>query len=211
MAFLSSILSFFLHIDTHLASIIEAYGTLTYVILFAIILCETGLVVMPFLPGDSLLFAAGALAGKGDFNIYVLFILLFVAAVCGDALNFYIGSKLGNAAFARYPRIFKQDHLKKTNQFFATYGNKTIVIARFMPIVRTLAPFVAGVGQMQYSHFVFYNVFGALLWLSLFLGCGYFFGSLPFVEKNFSFVILVIIILSVLPALYEWWKGRRKT
>lgn len=208
MSFLHSLLDFFLHIDTHLGSILQEYGALTYVIIFVIILCETGLVIAPFLPGDSLLFAAGAFAGKGDLNIAILLALLAVAAIGGDAMNFFIGRFFGKAIVKYNSRWINQKHLDKTNRFYAKHGGKTIVLARFMPIVRTLAPFVAGIGKMSSPRFFAYNVVGGLLWVGLFTLGGYFFGSLPFVEENFSIVILIIIALSVVPALYEWLRSR---
>lgn len=208
MLFLHSLLDLFLHIDTHLGSVLQEYGALTYAILFLIIFCETGLVVTPFLPGDSLLFAAGAFAGRGDLEIAILLLSLSIAAIFGDFLNFSIGSRIGQAVYTWNSPWIKREHLLKTQAFFDSHGGKAIVIARFMPIIRTFAPFVAGAGKMSYPHFFRYNIIGGLFWVFLFCGGGYFFGSLPFVEKNFSLVILVIIFLSVLPGVVGWVRGR---
>ncbi len=208
MLLLHSLLDFFLHIDTHLGSILQEYGALTYLILFLIIFCETGLVVTPFLPGDSLLFAAGAFAARGSMNGIVLFVLLSVAAIAGNTTNYFIGRHVGVAAYGWNSRFIKQEHLQHTKQFFAVHGGLTIIITRFMPIVRTFAPFVAGIGHMPLRTFFAYNIAGGLLWVTLFVGGGYFFGTLPFVEKNFSAVILVIIVFSVLPGLFAWMKRR---
>lgn len=209
MELLHSFIDFFLHIDVHLASVIAEYGVLTYGILFLIIFCETGLIVTPFLPGDSLLFAAGAFAGSGSFSIALLGALLAFAAIAGNIVNYTVGRTIGEAVERLDGRWIRREHLEKTRQFFAKYGAKAIIITRFMPIIRTMAPFVAGVGRMPQSVFHFYNVVGGLVWIGLFLGAGYFFGSMPFVEKNFSLVIMAIIVLSVLPPIYEWWKSRR--
>lgn len=206
MEAIASAANVFLHIDTYLETILQQYGTLTYVLLFIVILCETGLVVTPFLPGDSLLFAAGAFAGKGMMSASLLFLLLSVAAIVGDSLNFAIGAKFGTAIERLHSRWIKQEHLDRTKQFYTRHGGKTIVIARFMPIIRTFAPFVAGIGRMEYGRFLTYNVFGGLLWVALFVGGGYFFGSLPFVEKNFSMVILAIIVVSILPGIVGWMR-----
>jgi membrane-associated protein len=195
---------FFLHLDTHLAEVIQAYGAWTYGLLFTIVLLETGLVVTPFLPGDSLLFAAGSFAALGALDVRLLFLLLSAAAVLGDTLNYAIGHYLGPRVF-HFPksRFFNPDHLRQTHEFYERYGGKTIVIARFVPIIRTFAPFVAGIGSMSYLRFLAYNVAGGLLWVATCLGAGYFFGNLPFVKKNFSLVILAIILVSMLPALVE--------
>jgi len=203
----------FLHIDTYLETILKQYGTLTYVLLFIVILCETGLVVTPFLPGDSLIFAAGTFAGRGMMNLSVLFLILSVAAIVGDSVNFAIGKRFGTAIERLHSRFIRQEYLDRTKQFYARHGGKTIVIARFMPIIRTFAPFVAGIGQMAYLRFVAYNIAGGLLWVVLFLGAGFFFGSVPFVEKHFSAVILGIIFVSILPGIVGWLRAkmRRKT
>ena len=211
MEFLSDILSLFLHLDRHLADLATQYGGWLYGILFLIIFCETGLVVTPFLPGDSLLFAAGsltALAGSA-LNIHLLFLLLMAAAILGDTVNYALGHYFGEKAFSADARILKQDYLDRTHRFFERHGGKTIVIARFVPIIRTFAPFVAGAGSMSYRHFLFYNVTGAVAWTASFLYGGYFFGNLPFVKQNFTLVILAIIILSIMPGVIEYWRHRR--
>jgi membrane-associated protein len=209
MDFLLQVLDLFRHLDAHLAELIRDYGPWIYGILFAIIFCETGLVVTPFLPGDSLLFAAGALAAQGEMNVLLLWVLLLVAAVAGDTVNYWIGQKVGVSVFKEDARILKTAHLRRTEEFFAKYGGKTIVLARFMPIVRTYAPFVAGASRMNYGAFITYNVLGAVLWITIFLWGGFFFGNIPFVQKHFEYVVIVIILLSVLPVFIEWWKHRR--
>ena len=203
------IIDLLLHLDRHLKIIIDTYGAWTYGILFAIIFCETGLVILPFLPGDSLLFAAGAFAAAGVLDPWWMFILLSVAAILGDSVNYWVGERIGHRAFepGRY-RFLKPAYLEKTHKFYEKYGGKTIVIARFVPIVRTFAPFLAGVGTMSYRYFITYNVVGAVLWTGLFVGGGYFFGNLPFVKNNFSLVILAIIILSILPGVIEYFRAR---
>lgn len=206
MEIIQVIIDFIIHIDEHLISIVANYGTWTYAILFLIIFAETGLVVTPFLPGDSLLFAAGAIAATGVINPFILFLLLFIAAVLGDFVNYSVGSYLGLKIFKEDAKVFKTSYLEKTQVFFDKYGGKTIVVARFVPIVRTYAPFVAGAGSMNYSKFLFYNVFGGALWTSLFLAAGYLFGNLPFVKNNFSLVVFVIIGVSVLPIVWEFAK-----
>jgi membrane-associated protein len=203
-----------LHLDKHLSAIIQQYGTWTYVILFAIIFMETGLVVTPFLPGDSLLFAAGTFASPAlgsPLNIWVLWVLLCVAAVLGDTVNYWIGHFIGPRAFSGEVRFLKKEYLDRTHEFYERYGGKTIVLARFVPIIRTFAPFVAGVGSMTYGHFITYNVVGGILWVTLFTWGGYFFGTLPFVQENFTLVVLAIILLSVMPAVIEFIKERSKS
>ena len=209
MELLYGLADFVLHLDRHLAEIIRQYGTWTYAILFLIVFLETGLVVAPLLPGDSLLFAAGAFAALGALDVGLLFLLLAVAAILGDTLNYAIGHYLGPKVFHyEKSRFFNPDHLRKTHAFYEKYGGKTIVIARFVPIVRTFAPFVAGIGAMNYRRFLAYNVVGGLLWVAVCLFAGYFFGNLPFVKKNFSLVILAIIVISVLPAVFEYLRHR---
>lgn len=209
MQFLSSALELFLNVDKHLEVILAQYGAYTYVLVFVIILCETGLVVTPFLPGDSLLFVLGAFAGKGLMNGPFLFVLLAVAAILGDSLNFSIGYRFGHIVEGWQGRWIKREHLEMTRRFYERHGGKTIVLARFMPLIRTFAPFVAGVGRMHYGRFLMYNVSGGLIWVTLFLGGGYFFGSIPFVQHNFSIVILAIIFVSILPGIVAWLRSRR--
>lgn len=204
-------LRLFTELDKALAEIVRDYGVWSYAVLFAIVFAETGLVVTPFLPGDSLLFAAGALCAVGDLDVWLLGGLLFVAAVLGDTVNYHVGKWIGPPAFTGRFRWLKREHLERTHRFFERHGGKAIVLARFVPIVRTFAPFVAGVGTMSYGRFVFYNVFGAFLWVFLFVGAGYVFGNLDFVKRNFSKVILVIIVVSVLPLVVEWWRARRES
>lgn len=210
MAFLKNFLDFILHLDKYLSFIISQFGAWTYVILFLIIFAETGLVVAPFLPGDSLLFAAGTFAAVDSLNILALFIVLLAAAILGDTINYSAGKFLGSRAFKKYPRTFKKEYLDKTQEFYDKYGTKTIVLARFVPIVRTFAPFIAGVGMMNYFKFLFYNVFGGILWVALFVFGGYFFGNIQWVKDNFSLVILIIIILSFVPMIWEYWKHKKK-
>lgn len=211
MEFLSDLLSFFLHLDQHLAAMASQYGHWLYGILFLIVFCETGLVVTPFLPGDSLLFAAGALAAMTDsgLNIHAVFMLLTVAAILGDTVNYAAGHYFGEKVFSTDARVLKREYLDRTHQFFERHGGKTIVIARFVPIIRTFAPFVAGAGSMTYRDFLLYNVTGGIAWTASFLYGGYFFGNLPFVKQNFTLVILAIIILSILPGVIEYWRHRR--
>lgn len=198
----------FLHLDKHLSVLIQHYGVGTYAILFTIVFCETGLVVTPLLPGDSLLFAAGAFAAAGALDPFWLAALLFIAAVAGDALNYHIGYFIGPKIFQRESRWFKREYLERTRGFYERYGGKTIILARFVPIVRTFAPFVAGVGNMSYRRFLAYNAVGGAAWISLFVLGGYFFGNLPMVKHNFTLVIMGIIFVSVLPGVIEYLKHR---
>jgi membrane-associated protein len=200
---------FFLHLDQHLAEVIQRYGASTYALLFLIVFLETGLVVTPLLPGDSLLFAAGSFAGLGILRFWPLFFLLCAAAILGDTVNYAIGARLGPRVF-HYPksRFFNPEHLKKTHAFYEKYGGKTIIIARFVPIVRTFAPFVAGIGAMSYVRFLGYNVIGGVLWVSVCLFSGYFFGNLPLVKQNFSLVVIAIVFISLLPAVIEYLRHR---
>ncbi|HQR45585.1 MAG TPA: DedA family protein [Thermoanaerobaculia bacterium] len=209
MDLLKQLLEFFLHLDRHLADVIRDYGTWTYLILFLIVFCETGLVVTPFLPGDSLLFAAGTFAALGSLSPWVLFVVLTVAAVLGDTVNYWIGKKIGPRAFSGTVRFLKQEHLRKTEAFYERHGRKTIILARFVPIVRTFAPFVAGVGSMHYPVFLAYNVIGGVAWVALCVFAGYFFGNIPVVKRNFSIVIIAIIVISTLPILREAWRSWR--
>jgi len=197
-----------LHLDKYLGQIIQDYGTWTYLILFFVIFMETGFVVTPFLPGDSLIFAAGTFAGLGYINVGILFAVLSVAAIAGDTANYWIGHYIGPRAFSGSIRFLKKQYLDRTHVFYEKHGGKTIIIARFIPIIRTFAPFVAGVGAMTYGKFIAYNVIGGLAWVALFSFGGYFFGNLPFVQQNFTFVILAIIFISILPAVIELIKGR---
>lgn len=211
MEIIKQLFDFILHIDNYLGQIISQYGTLTYILLFAVIFVETGVVILPFLPGDSLLFAAGTFASPAlgsPLNIWVLWILLSIAAILGDTANYWIGHKIGPRAFSGEIRYLKKEHLDRTHAFFEKYGGKTIVIARFVPIVRTFAPFVAGVGEMSYGRFLSYNVVGGILWVTLFTWLGYFFGNLPFVQDHFGLIVIAIILISVLPAVYEVIKAR---
>jgi membrane-associated protein len=205
-------LDLFLHLDETLGAAIASYGVWVYAILFAIVFCETGLVVTPFLPGDSLLFAAGAFSAAGSLDPFAVAGLLFVAAVLGDAVNYRIGRKIGaNAADGRLLGLpIKKAYLDKTRRYYEKYGAKTIVLARFVPIVRTFAPFVAGVGAMPYATFARYNVLGAAVWVGLFVSAGYFFGNIPVIKENFELVILAIIFISILPAVIEYFRERRK-
>ena len=208
MEFVLSIFNFILHIDIHLGGIISQYGALSYLILFGIIFAETGLVFTPFLPGDSLLFAAGAFAALGHFNLGLLLLLLWLAAFLGDTVNYWIGHFFGQKIIDN-PRLpIKQEHIDKTKVFYDKHGGKTIFLARFVPIVRTFAPFVAGIGKMDYRHFIAYNLTGGLTWVAGFTSLGYFFGNLPQVKDNFSLVVLVIIFLSLLPMIIELVKAR---
>ncbi len=211
MEFIPRIIDFVLHLDKHLSTLIQTYGLWTYLILFLVIFLETGFVVTPFLPGDSLLFAAGTFAAAGALDILWLFILLSAAAVLGDTVNYWIGHFVGPKVFSKEKtRFFKKEYLDRTHRFYEKYGAETIIIARFVPIVRTFAPFVAGIGRMSYWKFISYNVIGGIGWVALFVFGGYFFGNIPFVRKNFSFVIIAIIIISVLPAVYEVLRHRRE-
>lgn len=212
MELISYLIDIILHLDKHLAEIIQGYGTWTYLILFTIIFCETGLVVTPFLPGDSLLFAAGALAALdgSPLNVGLLFLLLTVAAIIGDTVNYWIGAYIGPKAFSSNSRLFKKQYLIRTQEFYERHGGKTIIIARFVPIIRTFAPFVAGIGSMSYWRFIAYNVFGGIIWVGICLAFGYLFGNIPFVKRNFSLVILVIIFISILPGLVEIIRHRYK-
>jgi membrane-associated protein len=205
MDFLQQALHVFLHVDEYLHQIVNQMGVWTYVLLFIVIFCETGLVVTPFLPGDSLLFAAGAVAAiVPELNIWVLLIVLSVAAILGDTVNYWIGHWVGPRAFSGKVRFLKKEYLDRTHAFYEKHGGKTIILARFVPIVRTFAPFVAGVGAMTYSKFLVYNVVGGLLWVFLFTLMGYFFGNLPFVQENFEFVVIAIIGISVIPMIWEF-------
>lgn len=204
------IIDLILHLDKYLGEIIQSYGTWTYLLMFFVIFMETGFVVTPFLPGDSLIFAAGAFAGLGYLHIGVLFLVLAAAAIAGDTANYWIGHYIGPRAFSGNIRFLKKEYLDRTHAFYEKHGGKTIIIARFIPIIRTFAPFVAGIGAMTYPRFIAYNVIGGLAWVTLFSFGGYFFGNLAFVQQNFAFVILVIIFISILPAIIEFIRSRQQ-
>jgi len=209
--FLSKIIDFIIHLDTHLSDLIQTYGLWTYLILFVVIFCETGLVVTPFLPGDSLIFAAGTFAARGDLKVGWLFLVLAAAAVIGDTVNYWIGKIIGPKIFHKEKtRFFKKEYLDRTHEFYEKYGAETIIIARFVPIIRTFAPFVAGIGRMTYLKFISYNVIGGVGWVAIFTFGGYFFGNIPFVKNNFSIVIIAIILISLVPAVLEFLKHRKK-
>lgn len=211
MNHLIELINIFLHLDKYLGQAISDYGTWTYLMLFLIVFCETGLVVTPFLPGDSLLFAAGALAATVPaLDVKLLLMLLGAAAILGDTVNYAIGQAIGPRAFTSNVRFLKREYLKRTQQFYEKHGGKTIILARFVPIVRTFAPFVAGVGTMKYGRFVVYNVAGGCLWVAMFTLGGFFFGNLDFVKKNFSLVVVGIVLISVMPMVWELLKARRE-
>ena len=211
MEVISFLIDFVLHMDEYLKVIITDYGAWTYGILFFVIFLETGFVVTPFLPGDSLLFAAGTFAALGALNPFYLFLLLSVAAVIGDTVNYSIGAYIGPRAFSGEIKFLKKDHLDKTQEFYEKHGGKTIILARFIPIIRTFAPFVAGIGTMKYRNFILYNVIGGISWVAIFISLGYFFGNIPFVQKNFELVILAIIFISFIPPVLEFFKARKES
>ncbi len=206
MELVKFLIDLFLHLDKYLGDIISQYGTWTYAILFLVIFVETGLVVTPFLPGDSLIFAAATFAALGSLNVWYLLVLLMIAAILGDTVNYSIGHYLGDRAYNI--KWIKREYLEKTHAFFEKHGGKAIFLARFVPIVRTFAPFVAGIGKMSYGYFITYNFVGGITWVAIFTFLGYFFGQLEFVQKNFELVIIAIILISVLPMVYEWLKSR---
>ena len=215
MEIIEYLINFVLHLDEELPKIVAAYGLWTYAILFAIIFMETGLVITPFLPGGSLLFAAGSIAaqeiaGQSVLNVWVLWLVCFVAAVLGDTVNYWIGNKIGPRAFEQDIRFLKREYLERTERFYDKHGGKTIILARFVPIVRTFAPFVAGVGTMHYGRFITYNVVGAFLWTGIFIWLGYLFGNIPFVQKNFELVIVGIILVSVVPMVIEYVRSKAR-
>ena len=211
MEFLSHLVDAVLHLDAHLLELVQKYGVWTYAILTLVVFLETGVVVTPFLPGDSLLFAAGALAATGGLDVGILWVLLTAAAIFGDTANYWIGHAVGPRAFTSHSRFLKREHLEKTHAFYEKHGGKTIVLARFMPIVRTFAPFVAGIGRMSYRRFIAYNIGGGVLWTTLFIFGGYFFGNIPAVKNNFTLVILAIIALSIAPGVFEFVRARRRS
>ncbi|NIO72339.1 MAG: DedA family protein [Anaerolineae bacterium] len=212
MELIKNFIELFLHLDKHLNVIIQNYGVWTYLLLFLVIFCETGLVVTPILPGDSLLFAAGTFAALGSLKVEWLFVLLSVAAIAGDTANYWIGHYVGPKVFHKEDvRFLNKEYLDRTHRFYEKHGGKTIIIARFIPIIRTFAPFVAGIGRMTYGRFISYNVFGGLAWIAIFLFGGYYFGNLPFVKRNFTLVILAIIFISVLPGVIEFLNHRYRS
>lgn len=210
MELISFLIDLILHLDEYLDMIIQWFGIWTYLILFVVIFIETGLVVTPFLPGDSLLFAAGTFAALGSLNVIWLFIALAIAAVLGDTVNYWIGHYIGPRVFSEKSRFLKKEYLDRTHEFYEKHGGKTIFLARFIPIIRTFAPFVAGVGRMTYWHFISYNIFGGIVWTALFIFGGYYFGNIPFIRNNFSIVIIAIILISILPAVVEYFRSKQK-
>jgi len=211
MTVISFLIDFILHMDRYLGQIVIDTGLWTYAILFVVIFIETGLVVTPFLPGDSILFAAGALiAAQGVLDIKVLYLLMVLAAVLGDTANYWIGHTLGPRVFHEKSRFFKKEYLDRTHTFYEKHGNMTIFLARFIPIIRTFAPFVAGIGEMKYGHFISYNVVGGIIWPALFLFGGYFFGNIAFIKNHFSLVVIAIVLISLLPAVIEVLRNRKK-
>lgn len=201
MSLLRTAIDFLLHIDKHLTLLIAEYGTTTYGIIFLIIFAETGLVFTPFLPGDSLLFTAGALAAQGTLSIFLILLIIAAAAILGDTVNYFIGKKLGETILKK--KWIKEDHITKTTKFYHKYGKKTIILARFIPIIRTFAPFIAGIGVMNYPTFLLYNIIGGILWVSFFVLLGYFFGNIPYVQTHFGSFIILIIIISLIPLIIE--------
>lgn len=211
MSIIRTFIDVILHLDKYLNVILQNFGVWTYAILFLIIFCETGLVVTPFLPGDSIIFATGALASIGSLNIFNLFIIFFIAAVAGDTANYHIGKKIGNGILEKEDvKYINKDYIKKAQDFYEKHGSMTIVLGRFIPIIRTFVPFVAGIGKMSYSKFITYNIVGGLMWVTLFLGGGYFFGGLPFIKQHFSLVVIAIIIISIIPAIVAFINEKRK-
>ena len=210
MDLIRSLFEFFLHIDKHLSSVISTYGAWTYALLFFVIFLETGVVITPFLPGNSLLFAAGSFAALGALNVWILFLLLCGAAILGDSLNYWIGHRLGPRVFRQEMRFMKREYLDRTHAFYEKHGGKTIFLARFIPIIRTFAPFVAGIGAMTYPQFLIYNIVGGIVWTAIFVFGGFFFGNLPFVRDHFTLVIIAIILISLLPIAYEFLAHRTR-
>jgi membrane-associated protein len=212
MDMLLNFIDIFIHLDQHLSLLIQSFGGWAYLIVFLVIFCETGLVVTPILPGDSLLFGLGAIAAMGALKVEWLFVMLSIAAIAGDTVNYMIGHYVGPRVFARESgRFFKKEYLERTHRFYEKYGGKTIIIARFVPIIRTFAPFVAGIGSMTYSRFIVYNIVGGISWIALFIFGGYYFGNLSIVKRNFTLVIFAIILISILPGVIEYVRQRRQT
>jgi membrane-associated protein len=210
MVWITNFFNFLFHLDDHLQSAIANYGLWTYLLLFLIIFCETGLIVTPFLPGDSLLFAVGTFAALGSFNLFLLMIILAVAAILGDTVNYWLGHYVGEKIFDRPNPFLNRKHLTRTQEFYKKHGNKAIILARFVPIVRTVIPFVAGVGTMNYPRFIVYNVVGGIAWVVIFLTAGFFFGNLPIVRDNFALVTLGIVLVSIVPIFYEMLVNKHK-
>jgi len=210
MSLLKNLIDFILHVDKYLGILIQNYGMGIYFILFLIVFLETGLVLTPFLPGDSLIFIAGTYAANKALNVFILFLIFTFAAILGDTLNYWIGSYFGEKVFSR-SRFFKQEYLDKTKEFYNKHGGKTIIMARFMPIIRTFAPFVAGIGKMNYYRFLFYNIIGGLLWILVFLFGGYYFGRIPLIKENLTIVTYIIVVLSILPLIWHLIKRKNKT
>jgi membrane-associated protein len=212
MEYIRFFIDLFLNLDEHLATVIQTFGMWTYALLFLVIFMETGLVVTPFLPGDSLLFAAGAItaAASDTINVGLLWLLVFIAAFLGDTANYWIGRYIGPRAFSINNRFFKKEYLDRTQAFYNKHGGKTIFLARFIPIIRTFAPFVAGIGSMRYGYFITYNIVGGLVWTLAFVFAGYFFGNIPFIKNNFSLVVIAIILISIMPGIVEYLRGRKK-
>jgi len=210
MEWITWLIDVFLHLDRYLDMIIKYFGVWTYLIVFLVIFCETGLVVTPFLPGDSFIFALGTIAALGSLEIGLLMLVLIVAAIAGDSVNYTIGKFSGPRVFHQSEgRFFKREYLDKTHKFYEKHGGKTIFLARFIPIIRTFAPFVAGIGSMHYSRFLFYNISGGVAWIAFFAIGGYYFGNIPLVRQNFTLVIMAIIVISILPGIIEFWRQRR--
>lgn len=211
MSWIIDFINVFLHLDVHMAEIIQAYGVWTYLILFIIVFCETGLVITPFLPGDSLLFTAGLFAAQGSLDIKILLSILFIAAVLGDTVNYWIGYIIGPKIFSQEKvRFLNKEYLNRTHRFYEKHGGKTIILARFIPIIRTFAPFVAGIGKMSYKKFLAYNLIGGVFWITLFTLGGFYFGNIPIVRENFTIVIMLIIAASFIPVIIEYWKHYRE-
>ena len=206
---LSNPVDFIVHADKYVGEIIQNYGILSYLILFLIIFLETGLVITPFLPGDSLLFITGAFAGSGYINVFIVFLVFCFAAILGDSFNYWIGNYFGERIFCR-SRFFKKEYLERTKEFYEKHGGKTIILARFVPFIRTFAPFVAGVGKMEYKKFLSYNIIGGVAWVGLFLFAGYYFGKIPVIQENLTLVIIIIVFISIIPIFIEYFRGRRK-
>ncbi len=208
MGIISSVVDFVLHMDKYFDIIIQNYGVFTYLIIFLVIFFETGLVITPFLPGDSLIFIAGTFAARGSLNVLLLFFLLSAAAIVGDSLNYWIGNYIGERIFT-HNRFVKKEYLDRTKEFYKKHGGKTIILARFIPIIRTFAPFVAGIGRMDYTRFLGFNVFGGMIWVGIFVFGGYYFGQLPFVQENLTWIILFIIFLSIVPAILKYFRNKK--